>query len=216
MLRDLSLERSLCNHYLAELRDIEVQKDSMRFRRNLERIGEIMAYEISKLMDYGPQTIITPLGQTQPMLLEKQPVIVSVLRAGLTMHHGVLSYFDKAENAFISAFRKPHGRGEDIEVEVEYIACPSLEGKELILCDPMLATGTSLMLAYDALLEKGTPSRVHIATAIASSVGIRTIQRHFPENTTIHCAAIDPELNDMSYIVPGLGDAGDLAFGSKT
>jgi len=216
MLRDLSLERSICNHFIAELRNVDVQHDAMRFRRNLERVGEVMAYEISKILDYHTVTVKTPLGKAHPMLMEKQPVIVSVLRAGLTMHQGVLNYFDQAENAFISAFRKPHGHGEEIEVEVEYIACPELDGKELILCDPMLATGTSLLLAYEALLEKGTPSRIHIACAIASAVGIRTIQKHFPEGTTIHCGAIDPELNDMSYIVPGLGDAGDLAYGKKS
>jgi uracil phosphoribosyltransferase len=216
MLRDLSLERSLCNHFIAELRDVNVQQDAMRFRRNLERVGEVMAYEISKHMEYHTVSVDTPLGVAHPMLMKTQPVIVSVLRAGLTMHHGFLSYFDKAENAFISAYRKPHGHGEEIEVEVEYLACPDLDGKELILCDPMLATGTSLLLAYDALLEKGTPARVHVACAIASAVGIRTIQKHFPEGTTILCGAIDPDLNDMSYIVPGLGDAGDLAYGKKS
>jgi uracil phosphoribosyltransferase len=215
MLRDLSLERSLCNHFIAEIRDVHIQNDPMRFRRNLERIGEVLAYEISKLMDYESSQVVTPLGHAYPMLTTQQPVIVSILRAGLTIHQGVLNYFDRAENAFISAYRKPHGKSEDIEVEVEYIACPELDGKELILCDPMLATGTSLLLAYEALLERGTPSRVHVACAIASNVGIRTIQKHLPENTTIHCGAIDPELNDMSYIVPGLGDAGDLAYGPK-
>jgi uracil phosphoribosyltransferase len=166
-------------------------------------------------MSYQLKDVQTPLGTAYPMLLEQQPVIVSVLRAGLTIHQGVLNYFDRAENAFISAYRKPHGKGEKIEVVVEYIACPSVEGKEVILCDPMLATGTSLLLAYDALLKKGTPSRVHIACGIASAEGVRNLQKHLPENTSIHCAAIDPELNDMAYIVPGLGDAGDLAYGEK-
>ncbi|NNC84388.1 MAG: uracil phosphoribosyltransferase [Flavobacteriales bacterium] len=215
MLRDLSLERSVCNHFIAEIRDVDVQKDPLRFRRNLERIGEVMGYEISKLMDYDPQNVTTPLGKIDQMLMKNQPVIVSILRAGLTIHQGMLNYFDRAENAFVSAYRKPHGNSDEIEVEVEYIACPDLEGKELILCDPMLATGTSLILAYEALIERGTPSKVHVACAIASNVGIRTIQKHLPDNTTIHCGAIDPELNDMSYIVPGLGDAGDLAYGAK-
>lgn len=215
MLRDLSLERSICNHFVAEIRDIEIQKDPMRFRKNLERIGEVLGYEISKLMDYEAIDVRTPLGTARPLMLSKQPVIVSVLRAGLTMHQGVLNYFDRAENAFISAYRKPHGKGEDIEVAVEYIACPRLDGKELILCDPMLATGTSLLLAYEALLAKGTPSRVHIACGIASAVGVRTLQNNLPDNTTIHCGAIDAELNDMAYIIPGLGDAGDLAYGEK-
>jgi len=215
MLRDLSLERSLCNHFISEIRDKEIQKDSLRFRRNLERIGEVLGYEISKTMDYTTVTVETPLGHASPMLLKQQPVIVSILRAGLTIHQGVLNYFDRAENAFISAYRKPHGKGEKIEVEVDYIACPSIEGKELILCDPMLATGTSILLAYEALLEKGKPSRVHVACGIASNVGICNIQKHLPDNTTIHCGAIDPELNDLSYIVPGLGDAGDLAYGEK-
>lgn len=215
MLRDLSRERSICNHFVAEIRDKEIQKDPLRFRRNLERIGEILGYEISKQMDYEMTRVETPLGHAEPLLMQKQPVIVSILRAGLTIHQGVLNYFDRAENAFISAYRKPHAKGEDIEVEVDYIACPSLEGKELILCDPMLATGTSILLAYKALLEKGTPTRVHVACGIASKVGINKIQDQLPGNTTIHCGAIDPELNDMSYIVPGLGDAGDLAYGEK-
>lgn len=215
MLRDLSTERSICNHFIAEIRDKQIQQDPMRFRRNLERIGEVLGYEISRLLDYEEQEVQTPMGVAKSLVLTRQPVIVSVLRAGLTIHQGVLNYFDRAENAFISAYRKPHGKDEEIEVEVEYIACPALDGKELILCDPMLATGTSLLLAYEALLEKGTPSRVHIACGIASAVGVRTIQKNLPDNITIHCGAIDPELNDMAYIVPGLGDAGDLAYGEK-
>jgi uracil phosphoribosyltransferase len=215
MLRDLSTERSICNQFIAEIRDVNIQHDPMRFRRNLERIGEVLGYEISKVLDYEQHEVTTPLGTAHPYRLSNQPVIVSVLRAGLTIHQGVLNYFDRAENAFISAYRKPHDKHGKIEVEVEYIACPPLDGKELILCDPMLATGTSLILAYEALLVKGTPSRVHIACGIASADGIRAIQNKFPENTTIHCGAIDKELNDMSYIVPGLGDAGDLAYGEK-
>ena len=167
-------------------------------------------------MDYEQREVTTPLGTAHAMLMNQQPVIVSVLRAGLTIHQGVLNYFDRAENAFISAYRKPHGKGEDVEVHVEYLASPRLDGKELILCDPMLATGTSLLLAYDALLAKGTPSRVHIACGIASAIGVRTLQKNLPKNTNIYCGAIDAELNDMAYIVPGLGDAGDLAYGEKS
>lgn len=215
MLRDLSTERSICNHFISEIRDVDIQQDPLRFRKNLERIGKVLGYEISKLLEYEQHEVTTPLGSASQWKLKQQPVIVSVLRAGLTIHHGVLDFFDRAENAFISAYRKPHAQGEEIEVEVEYIACPSLDGKELILCDPMLATGTSLVLAYEALLQKGTPSRVHVACGIASAQGVRHLQDKLPQNSTFHCGAIDPELNDMAYIVPGLGDAGDLAYGEK-
>jgi len=212
---NLSQNNSVFNHFIAELRDVNVQGDSMRFRRNLERIGEVMAYEISQTLDFSPVDIETPLGFSKENLMKQRPVIAAILRAALPMHNGFLNYFDRAENAFISAYRKAHDAHEEIEVEVEYLACPSIENKALILVDPMLATGNSMYLVYKALLEKGTPLQIHIASAIASVQGIEYVQKMFPEKTMIWCGAIDPELNDHAYIVPGLGDAGDLAFGEK-
>ncbi len=214
-INNLSNQNSLFNQFVAELRDVKVQEDRMRFRRNLERIGEVLAYEISKRLEYIKEKIETPLGVSEVSSIKSQPVIAAILRAALPMHSGFLNYFDKAENAFISAYRKEHGPDEDIEVEVEYLACPSIQDKPLLLVDPMLATGTSMFLVYKALLEKGVPSQVHIACAIASVPGIEFIKKHFPSNTFVWCGSIDPELNNRSYIVPGLGDAGDLAFGEK-
>ncbi|NND77489.1 MAG: uracil phosphoribosyltransferase [Flavobacteriales bacterium] len=212
---NLSNTNSLFNHFIAEIRDVNVQGDQLRFRRNLERMGEVIAYEISKKLDYYEQEVTTPLGLASALLIEKQPVIAAILRAALPFHNGMLNYFDKAQNAFISAYRKAHEEGDEIEVEVEYLACPSIEGKPLILADPMLASGTSMYLVYKALLEKGTPSQIHIASAIASIPGIEFIKEKMPVETYVWCGAIDPELNNRSYIVPGLGDAGDLAFGEK-
>lgn len=212
---NLSSQNSLFNHFIAEIRDVAVQNDQMRFRRNLERIGEVLAFEISKKLIYEEKEIKTPLGNSKENLIEKQPVLAAILRAALPMHNGFLNYFDSAENAFISAYRKSHGANEEIEVEVEYLACPNIENKPLIIVDPMLATGTSMYLVYQALLEKGSPSQIHIASAIATVQGVEFIRSRFPSGTFIWCGAIDPELNDHSYIVPGLGDAGDLAFGSK-
>lgn len=212
---NLSNNNSLFNHFIAEIRDVNVQGDQMRFRRNLERMGEVMAYEISQKMYFYEQEVTTPLGVSKANLISQQPVIAAILRAALPFHSGMLSYFDKAENAFISAYRKPHSVEEKIEVDVEYLACPSIDGKPLILADPMLASGTSMYLVYEALLEKGTPSQLHIASCIASIPGIEFIKENFPEDTYLWCGAIDPELDDRSYIVPGLGDAGDLAFGEK-
>lgn len=212
---NLSNTNSVFNHFLAEIRNVNIQGDQMRFRRNLERLGEIMAYELSRKLNYYEQQITTPLGTLQTQLIEQQPVLAAILRAALPFHNGMLNYFDKAENAFISAYRKTHHEGEEIEVEVEYLACPSIEGKPLILSDPMLASGTSMYLVYKTLLEKGTPSQIHVVSAIASVPGIEFIKEMMPAETFVWCGAIDPELNDMSYIVPGLGDAGDLAFGEK-
>ena len=210
---NLSSSNSILHHFIAEIRDKEIQKDSMRFRRNLERIGEIMAYEISKALQYKNQQVVTPLGNAAIPSLESQPVLATVLRAGLPMHQGFLNYFDRSENAFISAYRYPTENG--FEVHVEYLASPTIENKVLILCDPMLATGTSLVLTYNALMKNGVPSHTHIACTIASADGINYLQNHLPDNVTIWCAAIDNELNSKAYIVPGLGDAGDLAFGNK-
>jgi uracil phosphoribosyltransferase len=212
---NLSLQNSLFNQFMAEIRDKEVQTDSMRFRRNLERVGEIMAYEISKTMVYEEGTVTTPLGVSVSRTLVSQPVLATILRAGLPLHQGFLNYFDKAENTFVSAYRIHHDDDDAFDVEVEYLASPILAGKTVILCDPMLATGSSMILAYKALLERGEPARVHVATVIASAQGIGFLERHMPDTTTVWAGAVDTELTPRAYIVPGLGDAGDLAYGDK-
>lgn len=206
--------QSIYNNFLAELRDTTVQKDSMRFRRNLERCGEISAYEISKEMIFEDLAVNTPLGISDMQTIKEVPVVATVLRAGLPLHQGVLNFFDKADNCFISAYRK-HTDDTTFEVEVEYLACPNVENKIVILCDPMLATGRSMFLAYKALLKKGNPKMVHVVCVIASQQGIDYIQENFPKNTKIWIGAIDPEMTAQSFISPGLGDAGDLAFGLK-
>lgn len=206
---------SLMSQYMAELRDVTVQKDSMRFRKNLERIGEIMAYEISKTLKYKEKKIETPLKKTKADVVSEPVVLATIFRAGLPFHQGFLNFFDGAENAFVSAYRKYKEKG-DFEVCIEYLASPRLEGKTLVLCDPMLATGISMEMSYKALLTKGTPKHVHVASVVSSEQAVKYVQEHFPEaTTTLWTAAIDPELNPHSYIVPGLGDAGDLAFGEK-
>lgn len=214
MLHELGKTNSIFNHFIAEIRDQEIQKDALRFRRNLERIGEVLAYEISKTLDFEPEEITTPLGVSNSNLLVEQPVIASILRAGLTMHNGILNIFDKAENAFISAYRRPTGTDE-IDVKVEYKACPDLTGKTLIIADPMLATGLSMALVFEALLKNGTPKKIHIAAAIASQSAIDMLSKNLPIETDIWVGAIDQKLNRKSYIIPGLGDAGDLAYGVK-
>lgn len=212
---NLSSERTIFNQYIAELRDVNVQGDSMRFRRNTERIGEIMAYEISKHLEYDEVEVTTPLGEADCFLLTQQPVLATILRAGLPLHQGLLNYFDKAENAFISAYRKHH-KGEDtFDVEIEYLSSPSIDGKTLILCDPMLATGSSMVLAYKAMMQRGTPKHIHVAAVIASKEGVEFTRRNLPKNTTIWVGAIDAEMTAQAYIVPGLGDAGDLSYGTK-
>lgn len=214
-INNLSENNSILNHYLKEIRSVEIQHDSMRFRRNMERIGEIMAYEISKTMHFSQEDVQTPLGIAPVQVIDENVVVSTILRAGLPFHHGFLSYFDKAQNAFVSAYRK-YKNALKFDIFIEYIASPDLTGKTLIITDPMLATGGSMELAYGALLTKGTPAHVHVATVIASQTAIDYIASHFPEeNTTVWAAAIDPELNPHSYIVPGLGDAGDLAYGEK-
>lgn len=212
---NLSENNSILNHYLKEIRSVEIQKDSMRFRRNMERIGEIMAYEISKTMHFVSEDVQTPLGIAPTNIIDEQIVISTILRAGLPFHTGFLSYFDRAENAFVSAYRK-YKDALKFDIFIEYIASPDITGKTLIITDPMLATGSSMELAYGALLTKGKPTNIHVATVIASQQAIDYVASHFPEaNTTIWAAAIDPELNTHSYIIPGIGDAGDLAFGEK-
>lgn len=215
MIHNLANQNSIFNQFIAELRDIEIQKDSMRFRRNLERMGEIFAYEISKTLTYNTIQTTTSLGVAETKQLAEQPVIGTILRAGLPLHIGLLNYFDKAQNAFISAYRRHH-KNNTFEIILEYVACPDLNDKIVILCDPMLATGSSMVLTYKALLAKGTPKHTHIVTAVASQVGIDYLKANMPSiNYTLWCGAIDEELTAHSYIVPGLGDAGDLAFGSK-
>lgn len=212
----LSKQNTVLNKFIGQIRDKSVQQDSMRFRRNLERIGEITAYEISKNFTYTPRTVETPLGEATVEMFDDQLVVATILRAGLPFHQGFLNYFDDAENAFVSAYRKSTKDGK-FTVKVEYISCGDLEGKTLLLVDPMLATGSSLVLAYNALCERGgTPKSTHIGTVIASEQGIDYVQKNMPrDTTTIWAAAVDEELTSRCYIVPGIGDAGDLAYGKK-
>ena len=215
MIHNLSQQNSIFNQYVSELRDITIQKDSMRFRRNLERMGEIMSYELSKTLAYETRDTQTPLGIAQTSHIISQPVIATILRAGLPIHIGVLNYFDQAENAFISAYRRHH-KDNTFDIHVEYVSSPTIDNKTLILCDPMIATGSSIVLAFKAILAKGTPSHTHIVSAISSQQGIDYVKENMPtKDFTIWCGAIDEELTSHSYIVPGLGDAGDLAFGEK-
>jgi uracil phosphoribosyltransferase len=215
MIHNLANQNSIFNQYILELRDIEIQKDSMRFRRNLERMGEIFAYEISKTLSFEATQTTTSLGVAETKKLADQPVIGTILRAGLPLHLGILNYFDNAQNAFISAYRRHH-KNNTFEIVVEYVACPDLTDKVLILCDPMLATGGSMVLTYKALLAKGIPKHTHIVSAVASQQGIDHLKAHMPNNNyTLWCGVVDEELTAQSYIVPGLGDAGDLAFGTK-
>lgn len=212
---DFSQENSILNQYVSEIRNVEVQNDRLRFRRNIERIGEIMAYEISKDLQYSVKNIRTPLGIAPVSTPDNKLVISTILRAGLPFHQGFLNYFDQAENAFVSAYRKYKDKLK-FDIHIEYIASPRIDEKTLIITDPMLATGSSMELSYQAMLTKGHPSEIHIASIIASQQAIDHIKNVFPEDkTTIWCAAIDPEINEHSYIVPGLGDAGDLAYGEK-
>lgn len=205
---------SLVSQYMAELRDVNTQKDMLRFRRNLERIGEIMAYEISKTLSYKVEDVPTPLGTAKCHVPDEKLVLGTIFRAGVPFHQGFLNYFDHAQNAFVSAYRK-YKEKENFDVFIEYLASPLLDGKTLILADPMLATGASMELSYRALLTKGTPAKVHVASVIASQAAIDYVKKTFPDNTTVWVGAIDDTINSHSYIVPGLGDAGDLAYGVK-
>ncbi len=213
MVINLSEEYSLLSDWVAEMRDTQMQNDRMRFRRNLERIGEVAAYEISKQMATEIREIQTPLGISQTNVLKQQPVLATILRAGLPLHQGLLNYFDKADNAFITAFRKHHRDGT-FEISLDYVSCPDLEDRVVIVSDPMLATGSSLVKTIHYLREEGKPAHIHVVTAIACTVGIEYVQREEPQ-ATIWCGAIDEELTAKGYIVPGLGDAGDLAYGTK-
>lgn len=208
---------SVINQYVAEIRDVNIQSDRMRFRRNIERIGELMAYEMSKELTYSEKSVTTPLGQATALTPDDDLVIGTVFRAGLPLHQGFLNVFDRAGNAFVSAYRYYKDKEcTEVDVHIEYIASPRLEGKTLLLVDPMLATGESMELAWKGFLTKGTPDKLMIASVIASRQGVEHLQRLFPgDEVSLYCAAIDPELNTRKYIVPGLGDAGDLAFGGK-
>ena len=213
MVVNLSIQHSLLSNWISELRDEEIQKDRMRFRRNLERIGEVAAYEISKVLPFIEKDIQTPLGIATCKVMKEQPVIATILRAGLPLHQGILNYFDKADNAFVTAYRK-HDKDGSFEITLEYISCPDLENRILIISDPMLATGASLVKTIHYLREEGRPREIHFVTAIACTVGIEFVKREDP-SVTIWCGDIDDELTAKGYIVPGLGDAGDLAFGVK-
>ena len=212
---NLGEQNSIFNHFIREIRDVNIQKDSMRFRRNIERIGEVFAYEISKKMEYETQEITTPLGISIESLMIKKPVLATILRAGLPLHQGLLNYFDRSDNCFISAFRK-HKKGGDFEIKIEYMSSPSLDGKTVVLCDPMLASGNSMILAMKALLSKGKPKHIHIVAIITSTEGIQYLKENTPfRNCTLWLGSQDAEMTSQSYIVPGLGDAGDLAYGQK-
>ena len=215
MIHILNKQNSILNKFLAQIRDKQIQQDSMRFRRNIERIGEIMAYEISKTLDYKLQMVETPLGEAQVEMIEDKVVLATVLRAGLPLHHGFLNYFDDAQNAFVSAYRH-HSKSNEFKIVVEYISSCDLEGKTLILVDPMLATGASLVKTYEALCERcGRPARTIVASVIASEQGVDYAVNNMPKSTSLWVGAVDSELTSKCYIVPGIGDAGDLCFGKK-
>ena len=214
MIKVLGESNSILNQFIAELRDVNVQNDFMRFRKNLERIGEIFAYELSKDLHYKNQQVQTPLGIAEVSVPSDQVILATIMRAGLPLHQGLLNYFDKAENAFISAYRK-YSKDGSFKIQFEHLSCPKVDGKVLIIIDPMLATGASMLLAYKAILERGTPKHTHIVSVIASKEGVDYMSKNLPKNATIWLGAVDDELTVKSYIVPGIGDAGDLAYGSK-
>lgn len=213
MVINLSKEHSLVSNWVSELRDVNIQGDRLRFRKNLERIGEVAAFEISKRLPYVEKEIQTPLGIAVCEVLEEQPILTTILRAGLALHQGLLNFFDKADNAFVSAYRKHHPDGT-FDIALEYLSCPEIDDRIMIISDPMLATGASLVKTIKYLKEEGDPKSFHIVTAIACTVGIEYLRREVPE-AIIWCGAIDDELTAKGYIVPGLGDAGDLAYGAK-
>ncbi|NRB83243.1 MAG: uracil phosphoribosyltransferase [Winogradskyella sp.] len=214
-IHNLSNTPSVLNSFVSEIRDKSIQKDSLRFRRNIERIGEILGYELSKSLQFETHKTETPLGVSETTLHKKDIVLCSILRAGVPLHNGLLNYFDAAENAFISAYRHHKHDPESFEIVVEYLACPSLENKTLILADPMLATGQSMVATFEALKPFGNPKEVHLVSVIGAQQGVDLISKAFSNNSHLWIAAIDETLNDKGYIIPGLGDAGDLAFGNK-
>ncbi|KAF0195063.1 MAG: uracil phosphoribosyltransferase [Bacteroidetes bacterium] len=215
MVRNLGAQASVFNQFISELRDAAIQQDSLRFRFNMERLGAIFAYEISRQLEYEVKEVVTPLGVAEVPVLKDYPVLATILRAGLPVHRGMMNVFDKSENAFVSAYRK-HSKDGRFDIQVEYVSCPDLTDRIIILSDPMLATGASLVLSYKALLAKGKPKHTHIVTLIASTQGVEYVKRNLPaDDVTLWVGAIDDELTAQAYIVPGLGDAGDLAFGNK-
>lgn len=215
MIQELGKVNSIFNQFIMELRNEEIQKDRMRFRRNMERIGEIFAYEISKKLDYGSAEVTTPLGSAFMQLPTAFPLLATILRAGLPLHQGLLNYFDKADSAFVSAYRKHSKNEDDFKVKIEYMSSPDISDRQLIISDPMLASGASMILVHNALKTMGTPAHIHVVTVLASVEGLAAVKRNLPVNTTIWVGAIDDELTAQAYIVPGLGDAGDLSFGTK-
>lgn len=214
-IHNISEKSSILNHFLAQIRDVNIQKDSMRFRKNIERIGEIMAYELSKTLEYKAIDVQTPLGIKHTTTIAEQVVLCSILRAGLALHTGFMNIFDNAENGFVSAYRHHYKNDDDFEIKVEYQAAPSFENKNLIMIDPMLATGHSMVAVFQKLLAEEKPKEIHIAVVIAAPEGIEYLKQNLPNNCHLWIAAIDEKLNEKNYIVPGLGDAGDLAYGSK-
>lgn len=215
IVHNFSQYNSLLNQFIVELRDKNIQKDAMRFRKNIERIGEVLSYELSKNLSFNEVDVETPLGNKKSSVIEDELVLCSILRAGLPLHQGLLNYFDTAENGFISAFRHHPDQQDSFEVIVNYLASPSIENKTLILIDPMLATGKTLENTFKALEAYGKPKQIHIVSVIGSEEGVRNAEQFFPENTHLWIAAIDPKLNERGYIIPGLGDAGDLSYGVK-
>lgn len=212
---NLGQSNSILNRFIAELRDKSIQKDCLRFRRNLERIGEIFAYEISKTLNYSAKEVTTPLGIANCCVPDENLVLATILRAGVPLHNGMLNFFDKAQNAFVAAYRK-YGKDNKFTIQIEYISSPSIEGKILVIADSMLATGSSLVLAYEKLCEKGEPAHTHIVCPIASEFSLGYLSKHLPhKKVTLWVAAVDEELTNKSFIVPGIGDAGDLAYGNK-
>lgn len=215
MVINIGSKNSIVNQFICELRDSSVQQDSMRFRRNMERIGEVFAYEISKTMEFEPKEVITSLGTAEVQVIKNKPILATILRAGLPLHQGLLNYFDNADNAFVSAYRE-HRKDDEFSIQIEYVSCPEIENRILILSDPMLATGHSMVSSFKALLSHGKPVHTHFVSVVASVQGVEYLKRMLPKTgTTIWVAAIDDELTAQGYIVPGLGDAGDLAFGLK-
>jgi len=215
ILHDFSKENSILNQFIAELRDVNIQKDTMRFRKNIERIGEVLGYELSKTLNYKDKKVETPFGHKTVLMPQNNLVLCSVLRAGLPLHQGLLNYYDKAENAFISAYRHHRDNQDAFEVIVKYLAAPSLTNKTLVLTDPMLATGKTLENVYRALRRHGIPKQIHIVSVIGSKTGVEYVKKIFPEDTHLWIATIDDTLSSKGYIIPGLGDAGDLSFGLK-
>ncbi len=215
MVREIGKTNTIFNQFLKEIRSESVQKDRARFRRNMERLGEIFAYELSKTLEYKSEEVSTPLGAAHMNIPESFPVLATIMRAGLPFHQGLLNYFDHSDCAFVSAYRKHKKGQDDFTIRVEYMSSPPLGGRVLVISDPMLATGASMVRVYEALSEKGKPEHIHVVSLIASKEGVDYVKKEMPGNTTLWIGAVDDELTAQAYIVPGLGDAGDLAFGSK-